>query len=297
MIETAAEKRVGALGLRLLLAENPQADLEWDSSRGEFVRRAETDATTLDDVIEVFGTLNRVYVLAGEPDSAESASERGVLAPESLKRERQLQLERLSFDSPLEVLARIPPEFIAAVGGGGLIAFLAFFERVFNFPLAIKVQRQRLLEEIERLDADRLENELRRSGIEAALEGLREQAAVLRLAPTIGEIVDLEETGKLTVDQRLKALKRAARVRTARAQLKRDLKSGAVSLSAVLMNPHPEVLSMRVMDALIALPGIGRVKANRILNQCRISPSKTVGALSERQRAELLQQLGQAGER
>jgi hypothetical protein len=30
------------------------------------------------------------------------------------------------------------------------------------------------------------------------------------------------------------------------------------------------------------------VKANKILTQCRISPSKTIGGLSPRQRAELV---------
>ena len=39
---------------------------------------------------------------------------------------------------------------------------------------------------------------------------------------------------------------------------------------------------------ILAVPKYGRVKANKILNQCRISPSKTIGGLSERQRAELV---------
>ena len=39
---------------------------------------------------------------------------------------------------------------------------------------------------------------------------------------------------------------------------------------------------------LMAVPKFGRVKAARFLNQCRISQSKTVGGLSERQRAELV---------
>ena len=38
---------------------------------------------------------------------------------------------------------------------------------------------------------------------------------------------------------------------------------------------------------LLALPGHGRVKATKILNSCRVSPSKTFGGLSERQRKEL----------
>ena len=45
---------------------------------------------------------------------------------------------------------------------------------------------------------------------------------------------------------------------------------------------------------LLAVPKYGRVKANRILNQCRISPSKTIGGLSERQRTELVSLLRRA---
>jgi hypothetical protein len=43
-----------------------------------------------------------------------------------------------------------------------------------------------------------------------------------------------------------------------------------------------------VIDILMAVPKFGRVKAARFLNQCRISQSKTVGGLSERQRTELV---------
>jgi hypothetical protein len=43
-----------------------------------------------------------------------------------------------------------------------------------------------------------------------------------------------------------------------------------------------------VFDLLLAVPKYGRVKVNKILSQCRISPSKTLGGLSERQRRELV---------
>jgi len=43
-----------------------------------------------------------------------------------------------------------------------------------------------------------------------------------------------------------------------------------------------------VFDMLMAVPKFGRVKAARLLNQCRISQSKTVGGLSDRQRHELI---------
>ena len=45
----------------------------------------------------------------------------------------------------------------------------------------------------------------------------------------------------------------------------------------------------KVFDILMALPKFGRVKAGRFLNQARISQSKTVGGLSDRQRTELIE--------
>jgi S13-like protein len=91
-----------------------------------------------------------------------------------------------------------------------------------------------------------------------------------------------------THDQRMKALRRANEIRTARAQLKRDLKAGKVKVEQLLIDPPEYVLSAKAFDMIIAVPKYGRVKANKILSQCRISPSKTIGGLSERQRGELV---------
>ena len=73
-----------------------------------------------------------------------------------------------------------------------------------------------------------------------------------------------------------------------RAQLKKDLKSGDVSIEQILRNPPEFVSTAKVFDMLMAVPKFGRVKAARLLNQCRISQSKTVGGLSDRQRQELI---------
>lgn len=92
--------------------------------------------------------------------------------------------------------------------------------------------------------------------------------------------------------QRMEALEQANRVRTYRAQLKRDLKAGKVKIHDLLLEP-PELLeTAKVFDFLLATPKRGRVKVNKILVQCRISPSKTIGGLSQRQRAELVSMLG-----
>jgi len=84
------------------------------------------------------------------------------------------------------------------------------------------------------------------------------------------------------------ALERANKIRTARAQLKRDLKAGKVSIHKLLLDPPSYLETAKVFDMLLAVPKYGRVKANKVLVQCRISPSKTIGGLSERQRTELV---------
>jgi S13-like H2TH domain len=91
--------------------------------------------------------------------------------------------------------------------------------------------------------------------------------------------------------QRMDALQRANQIRTARAQLKKDLKAGRRSIHELLQSPPEYLETAKVFDMLVAVPKYGRVKANKVLTQCRISPSKTIGGLSERQRTELVASL------
>ncbi len=91
--------------------------------------------------------------------------------------------------------------------------------------------------------------------------------------------------------QRMEALNRANEIRTERAVLKRDLKAGRKSPHDLLLSPPEWLESMKIFDFLFALPKIGRVKANKILQVSRISPSKTIGGLSARQRAEIVSML------
>jgi hypothetical protein len=91
-----------------------------------------------------------------------------------------------------------------------------------------------------------------------------------------------------SLTQRMDALQRANEIRTRRASLKRDLKAGRAQIHGLLLNPPEYLQTAKVFDLLLAVPKYGRVKVNRILTQCRISPSKTIGGLSERQRGELV---------
>ena len=94
-----------------------------------------------------------------------------------------------------------------------------------------------------------------------------------------------------SLNQRMDALQRANEIRTRRAQLKRDLKGGRARIHDLLLEPPEYVETAKVFDMLLAVPKYGRVKVNKVLVQCRISPSKTIGGLSQRQRTELVSML------
>lgn len=90
-----------------------------------------------------------------------------------------------------------------------------------------------------------------------------------------------------STDQRMAALELANDVRHRRSVAKRDLRAGRVSVADYIASPPEWMLTMKVIDLLVAAPKIGRVKANQILWRSRCSPSKTIGGISDRQRAEI----------
>jgi len=91
-----------------------------------------------------------------------------------------------------------------------------------------------------------------------------------------------------TLEQRLDALRRANDIRSRRARLKKELKKGVVKIDEILVAPPEFIKTAKVIDVLLAVPNCGKVKSAKVLNHCRISPNKTVGGLSERQRRELV---------
>jgi hypothetical protein len=88
--------------------------------------------------------------------------------------------------------------------------------------------------------------------------------------------------------QRMDALERANDIRIYRAQLKRDIKAGRKQIVHLLENPPEKIESMKVFDLLLTVPKLGRIKVDKMIKVCRMSPSKTVGGLSDRQRNELV---------
>jgi hypothetical protein len=94
-----------------------------------------------------------------------------------------------------------------------------------------------------------------------------------------------------SLQQRMEALARGNDVRFRRAVMKRDVRAGRVSALEVLAAPPAFTLTMKVVDLLLCVPKVGRVKAAKVLHHGRVSPSKTLGGMSERQRLELIELL------
>lgn len=108
---------------------------------------------------------------------------------------------------------------------------------------------------------------------------------------------ELEYTGsssgmpKLTDQQRTSNLQKSAAARHARTMLKDRLKSGGTSLVQVLKEAEGDdaVARMKVVELLAALPKIGRVKAEHIMMELEIAPTRRLRGLGERQRKALLE--------
>lgn len=96
-----------------------------------------------------------------------------------------------------------------------------------------------------------------------------------------------------TQEQRLAALAKGNVTRTARAEMKRDLRARKADPIPLIAFPPAWLQSMKLIDFLPHLPirAFGPAKAQRLMNRCFISYSKTVGGLSDRQRNELLAEL------
>jgi hypothetical protein len=95
----------------------------------------------------------------------------------------------------------------------------------------------------------------------------------------------------LTPEQRKAALEKAAYARKARAELKDHLKTGRVSLTELLGKAGDDdtVGKMKVLAVLESLPGTGKVKARRLMEQVGISETRRLQGLGAKQRDALLE--------
>jgi len=94
----------------------------------------------------------------------------------------------------------------------------------------------------------------------------------------------------LSPEQRSAALEKAGIARRERAELKERLKMGTLNLPELLQLAANDdtVGKMKVLAVLESLPGVGKVKARRTMDQIGISDTRRVRGLGEQQRKALL---------
>lgn len=99
----------------------------------------------------------------------------------------------------------------------------------------------------------------------------------------------------LSPEDRAQALAKAAASRRQRAELKEKLKMGSITLDELLeQGQRDEVVGRtKVVVVLESLPGLGKVKARRLMEQLNISAARRIQGLGANQREALLKEFGQ----
>jgi hypothetical protein len=91
--------------------------------------------------------------------------------------------------------------------------------------------------------------------------------------------------------QRLRALERANEIRLARAELKRRIADGDISAAEVILSPPCAALTWAIGDLLMSQRRWGGTRCRKFLMRNQINETKPVGALTDRQRRLLADQL------
>ncbi|MGP7960969.1 integration host factor, actinobacterial type [Sanguibacter sp. A247] len=98
----------------------------------------------------------------------------------------------------------------------------------------------------------------------------------------------------LTPEQRAAALEKAAEARRVRAEIKNRLKYSQGSLSSVIETGRTDDIigKMKVTALLESLPGVGKVKAQVIMDEVGIAQSRRVRGLGPHQARALIERFG-----
>ncbi len=95
--------------------------------------------------------------------------------------------------------------------------------------------------------------------------------------------------GKRSADgggrQNMRALEHANRIRLARAELKRRIAKGDVSVAEILLEPTDEVAGMAITELLASQKRWGATRCSKFMDAIGLQETKTVRSLTERQRA------------
>ena len=107
-----------------------------------------------------------------------------------------------------------------------------------------------------------------------------------------GTVFAMATPPQLTPEQRAAALQKAAEARAARAEIKARLKNNSLSLSDALASDDANVGKLKVVSLLESLPGWGKVKARKVMEEIGIADNRRVQGLGSQQREALLKARG-----
>jgi hypothetical protein len=96
----------------------------------------------------------------------------------------------------------------------------------------------------------------------------------------------------ISPEARQAALEKAGVARRQRAELKEKLKMGSLTMAELLSKSDDETIGkMKVLSVLESLPGLGKVKARRLMEEIGIADTRRVQGLGANQRKALLEKL------
>jgi len=87
--------------------------------------------------------------------------------------------------------------------------------------------------------------------------------------------------------QHMQALRRANEVRLARAELKRKVGEGRITVEEIILTCPWEAASMTIAELLTSQRRWGATRCSKFLTQIGMTETKTVGSMTERQRGLL----------
>jgi guanylate kinase len=88
---------------------------------------------------------------------------------------------------------------------------------------------------------------------------------------------------KLTPEARAAALLAAAAARRERSEMKTRLRSSETSIFDVINTADPAIQKMRVRELLESVPGVGKLRAQAIMERAKISPTRRIAGLGRNQ--------------
>jgi hypothetical protein len=94
---------------------------------------------------------------------------------------------------------------------------------------------------------------------------------------------------RLSDEARNAALKKAALVRRMRSEIRVRLKEGSMTLEELFAQLDDDMVGkMKALVVIESLPGVGKVKARRLMADIGIAESRRLRGLGDQQRAKLL---------